>query len=134
MTSKIIYEGDLRTNATHLNSGNNINTDAPIDNNGKGECFSPTDLMASALGSCMLTIIGIYSKNNNINIKGAKAGITKIMAEEPRCIKQIEVMLDFTKLDISKKAQKAFKKLAQNCPVALSLNKEINQVLRLKFD
>ena len=106
MTSKIIYEGELRTKAEHLRSGNNIITDAPIDNNGKGECFSPTDLLATALGSCMLTIIGIYSKKNNINIKGSIAEVTKIMGEEPRCVKTIKVILDFTKINISEKTSK----------------------------
>jgi uncharacterized OsmC-like protein len=134
MTSKIIYEGELRTKAEHLRSGNNIITDAPIDNNGKGEYFSPTDLLATALGSCMLTIIGIYSKKNNINIKGSIAEVTKIMGEEPRCVKTIKVILDFTKINISEKTQKIFKKLAVNCPVALSLDKNIVQEVSLKFN
>ena len=134
MTSKIIYEGYLRTKATHIHSGNDMITDAPIDNNGKGEYFSPTDLLATSLASCMLTIIGIYSKNNNLTVEGAKAEVTKEMSKDPRQIKTIKVNLDFTGLDISSKTQSVFKKLAENCPVALSLNKEINQVLSLKFD
>jgi len=134
MTSKIIYEGELRTKAEHLSSGNNIITDAPIDNNGKGECFSPTDLLATALGSCMLTIIGIYSKKNNINIKGTTAEVTKIMGEDPRCVKTIKIILDFTKIGISEKTQKIFNKLAMNCPVALSLDKNIAQEVSLKFN
>ena len=133
MTSKIIYQGDLRTQAIHIRSGNQIITDAPTDNNGKGECFSPTDLLATSLGSCMLTIIGIYSKKHNININGASAEIIKKMSKEPRQVETINICLDFTGLNLSSKNQVIFKRLAKNCPVALSLNKEINQKLELRF-
>ena len=133
MTSKIIYQGDLRTQAIHIRSGNNIITDAPTDNNGKGEYFSPTDLLAASLGSCMLTIIGIYSIKNDLDIKGASAEITKVMTNNPRRVETIRVNLDFSGLNLSSKTQNVFKRLAENCPVALSLNKEIKQALNLKF-
>ena len=133
MTSKIIYQGDLRTQAIHIRSGNNIITDAPTDNNGKGEYFSPTDLLAASLGSCMLTIIGIYSIKNDLDIKGASAEITKVMTNNPRRGEKIMVNLDFSGFNLSSKTQNVFKRLAENCPVALSLNKEIKQALNLKF-
>ena len=133
MTSKIIYQGDLSTQAIHIRSGNNIITDAPTDNNGKGEYFSPTDLLAASLGSCMLTIIGIYSIKNDLDIKGASAEITKVMTNNPRRVETIRVNLDFSGLNLSSKTQNVFKRLAENCPVALSLNKEIKQELNFTF-
>ena len=133
MTSKIIFQGDLRTQAIHIRSGNNIITDAPTDNNGKGEYFSPTDLLAASLGSCMLTIIGIYSIKNDLDIKGASAEITKVMTKNPRRVETIRVNLDFSELNLSSKNQNVFKRLAESCPVALSLNKEIKQEVNLKF-
>ena len=89
MTSKVIYKGALRTEATHIRSGNTIITDAPTDNKGKGEAFSPTDLVATALASCMLTIMGIKANESNINIEGASAEVKKIMATGPRRIAQV---------------------------------------------
>ena len=86
MTSKVIYQGGLRTQATHLRSGNTIITDAPVDNKGKGEAFSPTDLVATALASCMLTIMGIKADDMNVNIEGTTAEVEKIMGAEPRKI------------------------------------------------
>ena len=88
-TSKIIYSGELRTNAVHVSSSNSIVTDAPIDNFGKGEAFSPTDLAATSLASCMLTVLGIYAQNNGINMIGSNAEVTKIMGSEgPRSIRR----------------------------------------------
>src|SRR6185295_2739456 len=90
-TSKIVYSGNLRTEATHLRSGKTVITDAPVDNNGKGEAFSPSDLLATSLGSCMLTIMGIVATNNNINIDGTTAEITKIMESNPRRVSEVVV-------------------------------------------
>ena len=93
-TSKIVYKGNLRTESTHLQSGVTIITDAPIDNNGKGEAFSPTDLLATSLGCCMLTIMGIVAGRHNINIEGTSIEITKIMLADPRRVG--EIIVEFT--------------------------------------
>lgn len=92
-TIRTIYLGELRTRAKHLQSGNELITDAPTDNHGKGEAFSPTDLLATALGSCMLTVIGLAARTHGFNIDGAKVNITKIMASNPRRVE--EVVIDF---------------------------------------
>jgi uncharacterized OsmC-like protein len=89
------YLGDLRTEAEHLQSGNKLITDAPLDNNGKGEAFSPTDLLAASLGSCMLTIMGIAARTHNMSIEGTIASITKIMAAEPRRVSEIHIEVKF---------------------------------------
>jgi putative redox protein len=95
MTSKVIYKENLRTEMIHLKSGSTIETDAPIDNNGKGERFSPTDLVASALASCMLTVMGIKARDLNIDLDGTEASVTKIMGTEPRRIVGIDVVIQF---------------------------------------
>ena len=91
MTSQIIYKGDLRTIATHLQSGTSIETDAPTDNQGKGERFSPTDLVATALGTCMVTTMAIKARTQNINLEGTRLDVTKIMVSDPRRIGKIIV-------------------------------------------
>jgi len=96
MTSKVVYLGDLRTECTHIQSGTKIITDAPLDNQGKGEAFSPTDLLATSLASCMITIIGIYCKNHGINFDSCTAEIEKIMGVNPRKVEKIIVHMDFT--------------------------------------
>jgi len=93
MISKVIYEGELRTQATHLQSGKTIYTDAPVDNQGKGDAFSPTDLVATALASCMLTIMGIVARRDGIMIEGAVAEVEKIMAKDPRRIGEIKIKI-----------------------------------------
>src|ERR1700750_2684903 len=95
MTSTVIYEGDLHTVARHLQSGTEIETDAPVDNQGKGERFSPTDLVATALGSCMATLMGIAARTHNINMDGATFEVEKIMAADPRRISEIKVNVQF---------------------------------------
>ena len=94
MTSIVTYEGDLRTKSIHLASKDSFITDAPIDNNGKGEAFSPTDTVASALASCILTIMGIKAKNLNLDLRGTKAQVTKVMASEPRRIEEIKIEIN----------------------------------------
>src|SRR5688572_28446667 len=94
-TAAILYSGELRTSATHLRSGTVIETDAPVDNNGKGERFSPSDLIATALGSCMLTIIGIKATLKGWNIDGTKVSVEKIMGTEPRRISGVNIVFDF---------------------------------------
>ena len=121
MTSKVIYKGALRTEATHIRSGNTIITDAPTDNKGKGEAFSPTDLVATALASCMLTIMGIKANEMNINIEGASAEVKKIMAAGPRRIAQVNIVINIP-LSADEKTKKILKKAALTCPVDKSLS------------
>ena len=132
-TSKVKYLGDLRTLAVHLKSGNEIITDAPVDNNGKGEAFSPTDLVATALGSCMLTIIGISARKHQISLGEIDIEITKVMSSSPRKIKEIHVNFRFDKTPYTEKEKLIIRKAAATCPVALSLDKEIKQQLSFNF-
>jgi putative redox protein len=126
MTSEILYNGQLRTSATHLYSGSIIETDAPLDNNGLAQRFSPTDLVATALGSCMLSIMGIASNTHNIDMVGTKVSIEKIMASDPRRIGEIVVHINFPKdKNYSEKEQKILEKSAMNCPVIKSLSSDL---------
>lgn len=125
-TSNITYVGDLRTVCIHLQSGTEILTDAPTDNHGKGEAFSPTDLVATALGSCMVSIMGIKSKDLNIDLKDSKVSITKIMQSEPRKIARIEVILDMS-IETSDKNKTILERAAMTCPVLLSLHPTIEK-------
>ena len=133
MTSTITYLGDLRTECTHIRSGQTIITDAPVDNNGKGEAFSPTDLTATSLGTCMVTIMGISAKSHQINIDGTKLEITKHMASDPRRIIQIDVKIILPKKSYSDKELKILEAAARTCPVALSLHPDIRQNLTLEI-
>jgi len=129
MTSKVTYLGGLRTECIHIKSGQTIITDAPTDNSGKGEAFSPTDLTATSLGTCMITIMGIAANNHNINIDGATLEITKIMASDPRRISAVEVKLIMPDALYTLKEQKILETAARTCPVALSLHPDLHQVL-----
>ena len=133
MTSTITYLGDLRTECTHIRSGQTIITDAPVDNNGKGEAFSPTDLTATSLGTCMVTIMGISAKSHQINIDGTKLKITKHMASDPRRIIQNDVKIILPKKSYSDKELKILEAAARTCPVALSLHPDIRQNLTLEI-
>lgn len=128
-----IYKGNLRTSAEHLASGNTIITDAPVDNNGRGEAFSPTDLVCAALGSCMMTIMGIVADRSNINIDGAEIDITKIMAPDPRRI--VEVILTFKMPfnNYTDKEKAMLENAARTCPVALSLHPDIKQSITFQY-
>ena len=121
MTSKVIYKGDLRTEATHIRSGKTIITDAPTDNKGKGETFSPTDLVATALASCMLTIMGIKADEMNINIEGTTAEVEKIMGTSPRTIAQVNIIINIP-ISADEKTKKILEKAALTCPVDKSLS------------
>lgn len=126
MTSQIIYEGNLRTVATHLQSGTVIETDAPTDNQGKGERFSPSDLVATALGNCMLTIMGIKARDMDVDLAGTKVDITKIMASEPRRISGVKVVFQFPEgLKTDEKQRTILERAAMTCPVIESLNKDM---------
>jgi putative redox protein len=132
-TIKSSYLGNLRTSSTHLQSGKNILTDAPVDNNGKGEAFSPTDLVASALGSCMVTIMGIVAENNGHKLDGLDWEVTKVMQSNPRKI--AEIIVDFQWEDpISDPVLiQKLKNAAKTCPVALSLDSEIKQTINFNL-
>jgi putative redox protein len=132
-TAKTKYLGDMRTEIVHLRSGSLITTDAPVDNKGKGENFSPTDMVASALGSCIFTIMGIAAREHAFSIGGSTCTITKIMTENPRRIGEIKIEFDFTVNEYSDKQKKILEYCVKTCPVALSLNKEIFQNVTLKF-
>jgi uncharacterized OsmC-like protein len=127
MISEVVYTGNLRTEAVHLKSGNRIITDAPLDNQGKGEAFSPTDLASTSLACCMMTIMGIAARNHNIDMAGAKAQVNKIMAADPRRIAAIEITITMPKNDYSKKEKKILEAAAHHCPVALSLHPETKE-------
>ncbi|PJR04580.1 OsmC family protein [Avrilella dinanensis] len=126
MTSEVIYLGDLRTKSTHIASQSEILSDAPIDNNGKGEAFSPTDYVANALASCMLTIMGIKAREMNVDISQSRAEVTKIMQSEPRRIGEIEVKI-FMSLQADIKTKTILENAAKACPVAKSLHPDIVQ-------
>jgi uncharacterized OsmC-like protein len=125
-TSKITYQGDLRTICIHLQSGTQIITDAPTDNNGKGEAFSPTDLVATALGSCMVTIMGIKARDLEVDLTDSTLEITKIMQAEPRRIGKIIVAIKMN-VATSDKNKIILERSAMNCPVLLSLHPEIEK-------
>ena len=126
MTSTVTYLGNLRTESVHIPSNEKIVTDAPIDNNGKGEAFSPTDLVASSLSSCILTVIGIVSKQISYDLTNTTSSVKKIMGDNPRRIVEIEVKIKFSKSTDSK-TKSIIEKTALNCPVAKSLHPDINQ-------
>lgn len=132
-TSKIIYSGNLRTEAVHLQSKNSIITDAPIDNNGKGEAFSPTDLLATSLGCCMLTVMGIVAQRHSINMDGTQIEITKIMESNPRRVSEIIVEFSFPKNNYSDKDKQLLEHTAYTCPVAKSLNSELKQTVIFNY-
>lgn len=121
------YLGGLRTQATHLQSGNEIITDAPVDNNGKGEAFSPTDLVAAALASCMMTIMGIDAQKMGIEFTAIHAATTKVMKANPRKIASIKISFSQLQSNGSQEQIAMLKKAALSCPVALSLDPEIRQ-------
>ena len=128
MTSTILYKGQLRTAATHLQSQSIIETDAPTDNHGKGERFSPTDLVATALGSCMLTMMGIKSADMSINLDGTSVDIQKHMKPDPRRIGGIDVVIRFPEgLQLSDKEKTILQNTALSCPVAKSLHPDLLQ-------
>jgi uncharacterized OsmC-like protein len=133
MTSKITYLGDLRTSSIHLQSGSEIISDAPIDNNGKGEAFSPTDTVANALGSCMFTVMGIKAQDLQIDLSNSTAEITKIMAADPRRISEIHVVFNFS-VDIDTKNKTILERTAMTCPVYYSLHPDIKKVITFNWN
>ncbi len=130
MISKIRYAGSLRTEAIHLNSKNRIITDAPLDNNGKGQAFSPTDLVATSLGACMLTIMGIVAERHQIKIEGTNVEVDKIMSQNPRRIGEVSIIINFVK-KFNKNDRKILETAARACPVSASLHPDI--IENIKF-
>lgn len=132
-TSKITYSGNLRTQAIHLQSGNIIITDAPTDNNGKGEAFSPTDLLATSLGCCMLTIMGIVADRHGINLEGTSIEITKNMEANPRRVGEIVVEFTMPKNNFTDKEKELLEHAAHTCQVAKSLSAELKQTIIFNY-
>ena len=126
MISVVNYLGNLRTESIHTSSNDRIVTDAPLDNNGKGEAFSPTDLVASSLSSCILTVIGIVSKQINYDLTNTKSSVKKLMGNNPRRIVKIEVKIEFSN-SADSRTRSIIEKTALNCPVAKSLHPDIKQ-------
>jgi uncharacterized OsmC-like protein len=126
MTSKVTYLGDLRTSSVHIASGSEIVSDAPVDNNGRGEAFSPTDTVANALASCMLTVMGIKARDMEVDLTGTTAEVTKIMQAQPRKISGIKVVFNM-KSNADDKARAILERTALTCPVHLSLNPDIEK-------
>ena len=127
-TIQATYLGGLRTEATHLQSGTKLITDAPTDNQGKGEAFSPTDLLAEALASCILTTMAIAGNTHGINIDGTTAEVTKIMAPNPRRVAEVVVDIKFPK-DYTEKEQKILEHAAVTCPVHVSLHPDVKKTI-----
>lgn len=132
MTSKVTYQGNLRTEAEHLKSGTVMITDAPVDNHGKGEAFSPTDTVATALATCMLTVMGIKAESMGIEIKGTTAEVEKIMVSNPRRISKIKVGIHFPK-NFTVKEKQILEKTAKTCPVHFSLHPEIEKEITFTY-
>jgi putative redox protein len=128
-----LYQGELRTEVTHLRSGNRIITDAPPDNNGKGEAFSPTDLACAALSSCMMTLMGIMARKEGIDLAGLRSEIVKIMDNNPRKIAEIQITFTHVNLVASDVQKEKLKHAALTCPVALSLSENIRQAVTFNF-
>ena len=133
MTSKVIYLGNLRTENIHEKSGDSYITDAPLDNNGKGEAFSPTDTVATALANCMLTVMGIKAASMNVDMKGTIAKVTKTMASDPRRISKIEIVLDLP-VEAEAKTRKILEHTAETCPVHFSLHPDIEKEITYNWD
>lgn len=126
MISEIIYKGALRTQAKHLQSNTTIETDAPTDNQGKGERFSPSDLLATSLGTCMLTIMGIKARDMDVDISETKLSVYKFMKPDPRRVSKIKIDFDFpSSLNLDDKQKKILENAALTCPVAKSIHPDI---------
>lgn len=125
-TSKVTYLGELRTSSIHLQSGSEIISDAPLDNNGKGEAFSPTDTVANGLASCMFTVMGIKAREMGVDFSGSTAEVTKVMAADPRRISEIHVTFEMN-LEADDKTKTILERTALTCPVHFSLHPDIKR-------
>jgi uncharacterized OsmC-like protein len=133
-TAEITYLGRLRTQSTHVRSGTQIVTDAPLDNHGRGEAFSPTDLLSSALVSCMITIMGIQADKRGLDMGAVTGSVVKVMAENPRRVARLEVELRFRGHQLPPREQAQLEAAARNCPVAKSIHPDIEQDIRFVFE
>lgn len=129
--STVKYLGDLRMECTHLQSGSKILVDAPKDNHGRGEAFSPTDLFCTALACCAMNIIGVYAKENDLNIDGMRAEVSKVMAQNPRRVGAVEVLVRMPDRAYSEWDKGNMESGIEKCPVALSLSPEIKLDMRI---
>ena len=132
MISRVEYKGKLRTEAVHLKSGKTIITDAPIDNKGKGEAFSPTDLVATALGSCMITIMGIVAEREGITLDGTTAEVEKVMAISPRRIGEVKIKIKFIQ-KLNRDQRDKLERVAKNCPVSGSLSEDLKETVEFIY-
>lgn len=132
-TIKTMYLGELRTENEHLQSGNKVITDAPTDNRGRGEFFSPTDLLATALGSCIMTIMGITARDHDIDIEGTQVDVTKIMASDPRRVAEVVVEFTFPQKHYTEEEKRIVESVAGTSPVPLSLHPDLKQTIRFKW-
>lgn len=132
-TSTTKYLGELRTQATHVLSGDQIVTDAPLDNEGRGEAFSPTDLLATSLSCCMLTIMGIAARKHGFSIDGTRVVTTKVMAQNPRRVGEIVVEFSFPEITYDEKTKKIIEASARECPVAKSLHADLKQTIVFNY-
>jgi len=132
MISRVEYKGELRTEAIHLKSGKTIITDAPIDNQGKGEAFSPTDLVATALGSCMITIMGIVAEREGIILDGTTAEVEKVMATSPRRIGEVRIKIKFIQ-KLNRDQRDKLERAAKTCPVSGSLSEDLKETVEFIY-
>ena len=130
--ANIVYQNNLRTESEHIASGEKIITDAPVDNNGKGEAFSPSDLVATALGSCMITIMAISANKYDIDVTGTNASVKKIMGSDPRRISEISIDINMNK-NIEEKDRKRLERAALACPVHKSLHPDLEKKIRFIY-
>jgi len=133
LMAEVEYQGNLRTHAKHLKSGNVLITDAPTDNNGKGEAFSPTDLVSAALSSCMMTIMGMLAEREGIDLRGLRSEVVKIMTSNPRKIGEIQITFYHPALQATDVQKQKLKNAALTCPVALSLSESVKQTVAFNF-
>ncbi len=132
MISRVEYKGELRTEAVHLKSGKTITTDAPIDNQGKGEAFSPTDLVATALGSCMITIMGIVAEREGITLNGTTAEVEKVMDTSPRRISEVKIKIKFIQ-KLNRDQRDKLERAAKSCPVSGSLSENLKETVEFIY-
>ena len=131
--SAVIYKGGLRTEAIHKRSEQVITTDAPPDNKGKGEAFSPTDLLATSLASCMMTIMGIKAEENNIFLEDVNVEVSKVMASSPRRVKEVKLAFGISAPNLTDGQKQMLEEAARNCPVAQSLSSELSQEVTFDY-
>lgn len=132
-TAEIRYQGDLRTLSTHLQSGTTILTDPPVDNHGRGEAFSPTDLLASSFVSCMITIMGIQAMKRGLDLGQVTGTVRKVMAEHPRRVARLEVKITFEGNALDTDTRRQIEQAGLNCPVAKSLHPDIAQDVTFSY-